>query len=136
MNLIKGAQMPRLHFVLISLLACCAFATPAARAAGEMGDAKHKDEGIRFFGFVKDANGKPVVEAKVTAQIKGGIKYVTHTAKNGMYSFGGFNKSIAADDVTITCDKEKFQQAKVIRKTAASGKAVKAVETECRMQPG
>ena len=127
--------MSRLHAALMALLVCCAFA-PAARAAGEMGDAKHKDEGIRFFGFVKDAAGKPIVEAKVTAQIKGGIKYVTHTGKNGMYSFGGFNKSVKPDDVTITCDKEKFQQAKVIRKTSAAGKAVKSIETECRMQPG
>jgi hypothetical protein len=134
--LIKETDMSRLQITLISLLACCALAASFARAAGEMGDAKHNDEGVRFFGFVKDANGKPIVEAKVTAQIKDGIKYVTHTAKNGMYSFGGFNKSVKPDDVAITCDKEKFQQAKVIRKTAASGKAVKSVETECRMQPG
>ena len=127
--------MSRLQIALVALLAGCTLAAPAARAAGEMGDAKHKDEGIRFFGFVKDANGKPVVEAKVTAQIKGGIKYVTHTAKNGMYSFNSFNKSVKPDDVTITCDMEKFQLAKVIRKTPASGKAVKSVETECRMQP-
>jgi hypothetical protein len=126
----------KLQIACIALLACCALAAPIARAAGEMGDAKHKDEGVRFFGFVKDANGKPIVEAKVTAQISGGIKYVTHTSKNGMYSFGGFNKSVKPDDVTITCDKEKFQQAKVVRKTPTGGKAVKSVETECRMQPG
>ena len=124
------------HAALICLLACCAWAAPMARAAGEMGDAKHIDEGIRFFGFVKDAKGKPLVEAKVTAQIKGGINYVTHTAKNGMYSFGGFNKSVKPDDVTISCDMDKFQQAKVIRKTPTGSKAVKSIETECRMQPG
>lgn len=128
--------MSNLKAVLIAAIACCAFAAPGARSAGEMGEAKHKDEGVRFFGFVKDTAGKPIIEAKVTAQIKGGIKYVTHTAKNGMYSFGGFNKSVKPDDVTITCDKEKFQQAKVIRKTPAGGKAVKSVETECRMQAG
>jgi len=128
--------MSKLHVAFISGLACCALAAPLAHAAGEMGEAKHKDEGVRFFGFVKDGAGKPIIEAKVTAQIKGGIKYVTHTAKNGMYSFGGFNKSVKPDDVTITCDKEKFQQAKVIRKTPASGKAVKSVETDCRMQAG
>ena len=119
----------------LAAVVCCAFFAPVARGAGEMGEAQHKDEGIRFFGFVKDAAGKPIVEAKVTAQIKGGIKYVTHTAKNGMYSFGGFNKSVKPDDVTISCDMEKFQQAKVIRKTPVSGKAVKSVETECRMLP-
>ena len=84
---------------LIVSLACWGFIAPGAHAAGEMGEAQHKDEGIRFFGFVKDAAGKPVIEAKVTAQIKGGIKYVTHTAKNGMYSFAGFNKLVKPDDV-------------------------------------
>ena len=128
--------MSKLRIALGAALICGALAAPAARAAGEMGEAQHKDEGIRFFGFVKDAGGKPIIEAKVTAQIKGGIKYVTHTAKNGMYSFGGFNKSVKPDDVTITCDKDKFQQAKVVRKTPASGKAVKSIETECRMQAG
>jgi hypothetical protein len=128
--------MPKIQIALISLLACCALAASMANAAGEMGEAQHKDEGIRFFGFVKDANGKPIMEAKVSAEIKNGIRYVTHTTKNGMYSFGGFNKSVKPEDVTISCSKEKFQQAKVIRKTATGGKAVKSVETECRMQPG
>ena len=128
--------MANLRFAFVVTFASLALGASVVRGAGEMGEAQHKDEGIRFFGFVKDAGGKPIVEAKVTAQIKGGIKYVTHTAKNGMYSFGGFNKSVKPDDVTITCDKEKFQQAKVIRKTPASGKAVKSVETECRMQAG
>ena len=132
----RGIAMSKFRIALGAAFIWGALAAPPARAAGEMGEAQHKDEGIRFFGFVKDAGGKPIVEAKVTAQIKGGIKYVTHTAKNGMYSFGGFNKSVKPDDVTITCDKEKFQQAKVIRKAAAGGKAVKSVETECRMQAG
>ena len=128
--------MSKIQIALISALACCVLMAPCARAAGEMGEAQHKDEGIRFFGFVKDASGKPILEAKVSAEIKNGIRYVTHTSKNGMYSFGGFNKSVRPDDVTITCDMDKFRQAKVIRKTAASGKAVKSIETECRMQPG
>ena len=127
--------MTRLHIAIAATLVSCLIAAPFARAAGEMGEAQHKDEGVRFFGFVKDASGKPIIEAKVSAEIKGGIRYVTHTAKNGMYSFGGFNKSVKPEDVTISCSKEKFQQTKVVRKTPA-GKTVKSVETECRMQPG
>ena len=126
--------MTKLHSALFLMLACCEMAAPAAWAAGEMGDAKHNDEGVRFFGFVKDANGKPIVEAKVSAEIKNGVKYVTHTGKNGMYSFNGFNKSVKPDDVTISCSQDKFRQTRVIRKTATGGKAVKSVETECRMQ--
>ena len=128
--------MSNLCTAFLFTFATLALSAPVARAAGEMGEAKHNDEGIRFFGFVKDAAGKPVAEAKVTAQIKGGIKYVTHTGKNGMYSFGGLNKSVKPDDVTISCEKDKLQQSKVVRKTPAGGKAVKSVETECRMQAG
>ena len=126
--------MSDLRIAFVVTVASLGLSVSIVRGAGEMGEAQHKDEGIRFFGFVKDAAGKPVAEAKVTAQIKDGIKYVTHTGKNGMYSFGGFNKSIKPDDVTISCDKEKLQQAKVVRKTA--GKAAKSIETECRMQAG
>lgn len=53
-----------------------------------------------------------------------------------MYSFGGLNKSVKPDDATITCYKEKFQQARVIRKAPSGAKTVKAVETGCGMQPG
>jgi hypothetical protein len=122
------------RIALLSMLACCVVAAPCAHAGGEMGEAKHKDEGIRFFGFVRDANGKPVPEAKVVAEIKNSTRYITHTTKNGMYSFGGFTKSVKPDDVTISCSMDNYQQAKVIRKTPTGGKVVKAVETECRMQ--
>jgi hypothetical protein len=124
--------MLKSKIAVIALLACCAIPL-AVYAGGEMGEAKHKDEGIRFFGFVRDADGKPVPEAKVTAEIKNSTKYITHTGKNGMYSFGGFTKSVKPDDVTISCSLDKYQQAKIVRKTPA-GKVVKAVETECRMQ--
>jgi hypothetical protein len=127
--------MDAIKAVMTGLVAISIFAIPAARAAGEMGEAGAKDEGAHFFGFVKDANGKPVDQAKVTAEIKNGIKYVTHTTKNGLYKFGGFNKSVTADDVTISCSKDKFRQARIIRKTPAKAKAVKSVETECRLQP-
>jgi hypothetical protein len=108
-------------------------AIPCAYAGGEMGDAKHKDEGPRFFGFVRDSTGKPVPEAKVVAEIKGSTRYITHTGKNGMYSFGGFAKSVKPEDVTISCSLDKFRQDKIIRKTPAGGKVVKSVETECRL---
>ena len=121
--------MLRMITVIAAASACAGF----AYAGGEMGDSKHKDEGIRFFGFVRDANGKPVPEAKVVAEIKNSTRYVTHTSKNGMYSFGGFTRNVKPDDVTISCSADNYQQSRVIRKTPG-GKVVKAVETECRLQ--
>ena len=110
-----------------------AFAASCAYAGGEMGDSKHKDEGPRFFGFVRDGSGKPVPEAKVVAEIKNSTRYITHTGKNGMYSFGGFSKNVKPEDVTISCSLDNFKQDRVVRKTPPSAKAVKAVETECRL---
>jgi hypothetical protein len=121
----------------IALVIACAALASTAYAGGEMGDAKdakkHKDEGPRFFGFVRDGSGKPVPEAKVVAQIQGGTRYITHTGKNGMYSFGGFSKNVKPEDVVISCSLDNFKQDKVVRKTPTSGKAVRSVETECRL---
>ena len=107
-----------------------------AHAGGEMGDPDHVDEGTPFFGFVKDANSKPVVDAKVTATVKDGTRFVARTNLTGMYSFGALNKRINPDDVTISCAKEGYKQARVIRRPRAANSTNKAVETECRLQPG
>jgi hypothetical protein len=118
---------------LATLLALAlTFGAQHAYAGGEMGDAKHKDEGPRFFGFVRDGNGKPVPEAKVVAEIKNSTRYITHTGKNGMYSFGGFSKNVKPEDVTISCSLDNFRQDRIIRKPTAS-KAAQRVETECRL---
>jgi hypothetical protein len=121
--------------VAVVVAAVCLAVAGSAYAGGEMGDAKdakRKDEGPRFFGFVRVGSGKPVPEAKVVAEIKNSTRYITHTGKNGMYSFNGFSKNVAPDDVTISCSLDNFRQERVIRKTPG-GKAVKAVETECRL---
>ena len=124
------------RFSIALALVCGALAVPVY-AGGEMGDAKdakkHKDEGPRFFGFVRDGSGKPVPEAKVVAEIKNSTRYITHTGKNGMYSFGGFSKNVKPEDVIISCSLDNFKQDKVVRKTPTSAKAVRSVETECRL---
>jgi hypothetical protein len=51
--------MPHSKTTLICTLVCCVLTAQAVRGAGEMGEAKHKDEGVRFFGFVKDAAASP-----------------------------------------------------------------------------
>ena len=126
--------MSRIVACMLAVLLGVATAS-VARAAGEMGDpSKKKDEGAHFFGFVRDAAGKALPEDKVVLEIAGGTRYVTRTGKNGMYRFGGLNKSVTPDNVTISCEKEKYRQARVIRKPLPRGKQAVSVETECRMQ--
>ncbi|HZF19229.1 MAG TPA: carboxypeptidase-like regulatory domain-containing protein [Burkholderiales bacterium] len=119
-----------------ALLASLAF-PPAALAGGEMlGDLDdHHDEGPSYFGFVKDARGAPVADAKVTANVKNGVAFITRTTAAGLYKFAGFSKQIKPDDVTISCAKDGYKQARVLRRPIPKGE-VKAVETECRLDRG
>jgi hypothetical protein len=123
-----------------SFLACLALAagSPAALAGGEMlGDLDdHHDEGPSYFGFVKDARGAPVSDAKVTANVKNGVAFITRTTSAGLYKFGGFSKQINPEDVTISCAKDGYKQTRVIRRPTPKSEPAKAIETECRLERG
>ncbi|HEX4327335.1 MAG TPA: hypothetical protein VH105_10980 [Burkholderiales bacterium] len=126
----------RQPFGLPALLACAILGSAPAHAGGEMGDPDHVDEGTPYFGFVKDANGKPIVDAKVVAVVKDGTRLIARSAVNGMYNFGSLNKDLKPDDVTISCTKDGYKPLRVIRRPPAATSTNKAVETECRLQQG
>ena len=117
------------------LAAVLAAVSAQALAGGEMGGHDEvPDEGLVFFGFVKDLRGAPIASAKVTATMKGGSSFIVQTTTTGLYRLPTFNKQINAADVVISCAKEGYKQVRVFRRPAAKGKAVKSVETECRLQ--
>jgi hypothetical protein len=121
------------------LLACLALAAAAssARAGSDAADGHDEpgaDEGPAYFGFVKDAKGVPVRDAKVTASYKTSLTLVTRTSTTGAYKVRGFKKEIRPEDITISCSKEGYKQIRVFRYPAPKGKPVKSVETECRLQ--
>ena len=120
-----------------SLLSSLALAS-AAFAGGEMlgDDDDHHDEGPSYFGFVKDARGAPVADAKVTANVKNGVSFITRTTAAGLYKFAGFSKQIKPDDVTISCAKDGYKQTRVLRRPTPKSEPVKAIETECRLERG
>jgi len=109
-----------------------------ALAGGEMlgDDDDHHDEGPSYFGFVKDARGAPVADAKVTANVKNGVSFITRTTAAGLYKFAGFSKQINPNDVTISCSKDGYKQMRVLRRPAPKSEPVKAIETECRLERG
>jgi hypothetical protein len=92
------------------------------------------DEGPSYFGVVLDTAGKPVEDARVTATARDGLSMVTRSNTAGAYNLPGFNKRINADEVKISCAKPGYRQTRVVRRAAPSGRPVKAVETECRLQ--
>jgi hypothetical protein len=118
------------------LLAFLALGAPAAWGGGDLvgADENPEDQGPSYFGFVKDARGAPVPDAKVTANVKNGVAFITRTTAAGLYKFGGFSKQINPDDVTIACAKEGYRQTRVVRRPPAKAGAAKAIETECRLE--
>lgn len=114
-----------------SLLALTAFGW----AGGEGGPDDHAhDDGPNYFGFVKDAAGKTIRDAKVTADIKGKPSVVARTNAAGAYRIPGFGKAISPTNVTISCVKEGYQQTKTILKTRPGKTPPTAIEIECQMQ--
>ena len=110
----------------------------AARAGGQMtfGDDTNTsaNDGPAFFGFVRDADGSAVADAKVTAAVKTGGAVVTTTNTMGIYKFPGFAKSINPNDIVISCDKSGYKQANVVRRPSTAGDVTDPIEVECYLQ--
>ena len=102
--------------------------------SGDEGPDDHQDNGPSYFGFVKDANGKIVPDAKVTAEIKGRGSVVTRSDKVGIYKLPGFGKEIDPKNVLISCSKDGYRQIRTFRRTQAGKAAVAVVEIECTLE--
>jgi len=120
--------------LLAASLALCADALAGGDMLGD--DDDHHDEGPSYFGFVKDARGAPVPDAKVTANVKNGVSFITRTTAAGLYKFAGFSKQIKPADVAISCAKDGYKQTRVLRRPTPKSEPVKAIETECRLERG
>jgi hypothetical protein len=114
--------------LLLALGASC-----PVHAGGSFDDDDHSDQGLSYFGFVRDARGLGVGDAQVSAEIKGGARVVTRTDSLGVYRLPGLSKDTNPADVTIACAKDGYKQMRVFQRTTP-GPDVKAFEVECTLQ--
>ena len=119
--------------VIAGVVLALSLAASPARAGGSFDDDEHPDDGLSYFGFVRDTRGLGVGEAKVTAEIKGGSEVVTRTDIVGVYRLPMISKDIKPDDIAISCAKDGYKQARVLQRTDP-GPGVKAFEVECTLQ--
>jgi hypothetical protein len=131
MKLISG----RIGFVVgVALGLTLTMSTPA-RSGGSSDEEPHDhDDGPRYFGFVKDASGKIVTDAKVTAEIIGRGTVITRSDKVGTYKLPGFGKDIDPKNVIVSCSKDGYKQIRTFRRPSSGKGPVTAIETECTMQ--
>jgi hypothetical protein len=90
-------------------------------------------EGPSFFGFVRQVDGAGINDAKVTAELKGGA-LVTATDILGLYKIPGFGKDVNPDDVNISCAKDGYKQANVVRRPHTAGDTKDPIEVDCYLQ--
>jgi hypothetical protein len=95
------------------------------------------DTGTPFFGFVRDARGRAIPRAIVTATVQRGLdgESVTIISDNlGHYRIPGLGKDINPKDVSIECAKAGFrtvQQDRRIMRTMPRA----PVEVNCKLSP-
>ncbi|MGD0025014.1 MAG: hypothetical protein ABSC37_10390 [Xanthobacteraceae bacterium] len=93
-----------------------------------------EDERPSFFGFVREVNGPGIADAKVTAELKDRGALVTRTDIMGVYKIPGLGKDVNPDDVAISCAKEGYKEASVLRRPRATGDTTDPIEVECYLQ--
>lgn len=126
--------MARLRLAVITVV--IVFAPALARAGGASvidEDLSSGANGPSFIGFVRAVGGVGINDAKVTATLKAGA-LVTATDILGLYKIPGFGKNVNPDDVTISCAKDGYKQANIVRRPHAAGDVKDPIEVDCYLQ--
>ena len=94
------------------------------------------DTGVPFFGWVRDAKGKPIPRAIVTATVVGGVdgQAVTIISDNlGHYKIPGLGKDVNAKTVLIECAKAGYRTISQDRRVMRSMPKA-PIEVDCKLQ--
>ena len=121
----------------VALLTAAIFAASSPALAGGTSftddDTASSDEGPSYFGFVREVDGPGIADAKVTAALKDRGALVTRTDIMGVYKIPSFGKDVSPDDVAISCAKDGYSQASVLRRPR-EGDSKDPVEVECYLK--
>jgi hypothetical protein len=110
-------------------------ASGVALAGGDEYDASKDVEalGPAYFGFVRDASGRPISDASVILTPKSGDPVSIQSNVLGLYR-SHVRKGVVPDDVEVSCSKNGFKLSRVFRRTPPGSKDM-FIETDCTLQP-
>jgi hypothetical protein len=94
----------------------------------------HTDDGIPYFGFVRDSKGKMIPNATITATTPTGSSFVVQADNRGHYRIPGFSKRVDAKKVQVTCSKVGYKLVARDRRLMR-GMPNAPVETNCVLAP-
>ncbi len=117
-----------------NLMASALLVSPIAWAGGGEDDATSDvaTEGPSYYGFVWDTRGATVAGAIVSLRGKTGKAAEQKTNLLGMYRTH-INKDVKPVDAVMTCAKEGYRQAKVVRRNVPDAMAAR-VQIDCVLQ--
>ena len=95
---------------------------------------KNSDEGVPYFGFVRDSKGKTIPNASITATTASGSSFVVQADSMGHYRVPGFSKSVDAKRVQVTCSKAGYRLVSRDRRVLR-GAPNAPIETNCILAP-
>jgi hypothetical protein len=126
----------RAGWAMCAVVGMCVMSTALWAGGSGFGDDDDpsEDEGPSYFGFVKDAGGATIPDAKVTVSVKDRGGVVTRTDALGAYKVPGFGKEISPNDVDISCEKPGYKQTRTLRRNLPPPDSKIPVETDCHMQ--
>jgi hypothetical protein len=120
----------------IAIGATCVLSTAAGAGGSNFGDDDDPDadEGLAYFGFVRDTNGSTVPDAKVTVGTANRGAVVTRTDALGAYKVPGFGKDVDPKEVEVACAKDGYKQVGTLRRNSTDAVNAVIIETECTLQ--
>jgi hypothetical protein len=97
-------------------------------------DDSDADSGPPFSGYVKDRDGNPVADAKITVTVTVfNSTLILRTESDGHFLVKGFDKSVDPKDVDISCSKDGYTEyAKSRRPQGSDPKA--PIQVDCILQ--
>jgi hypothetical protein len=118
---------------IVAILASLVLGAPANAGGGSFTDDDQTDmqnSGPPFFGYVRDAKGDAVDDAKITVTVKNlNASMIIRSDSQGHYFLRGFDKSINPADVDIACSKDGFKETGHARKPTSD--PTSPVEVDC-----
>jgi hypothetical protein len=115
----------------MGVVVATSLALPTIAWSGAGGLDEDQEEGVPFFGFVRDTKGAAIPDARVTADFKsGGARLITRSDGAGAYNVSAFGAETDPKDVEITCLKDGYTYKETVRRDP-NVKAGQPVEADC-----
>ncbi len=127
--------------VYASIAAGLAASTPVMANGGDFFEEltatwnqNHTDDGVPYFGFVRDSKGKTIANATIMATTPTGSSFVVQADNMGHYRIPGFSKRVDAKKVVVTCSKAGYRLVARDRRLLRSAPNA-PIETNCVLAP-